>query len=180
MDKYLEFKEGIEAAESDTTPFIIPDEEIAVVGDANKTQLNCHDFEITFRIPVKMEDGSVKQVKKTKEYKGVYITPRMDTQVVKLLTKFLAYYNKPTEDGEVVPFTPEEIDHIRMTYDEEMLDIMYDTVGVVLKIAPELRECMLRASVEDAVVKILGQYPELVNEADTFFGSSSEARQSKK
>lgn len=180
MDKYLEFKEGIEAAETDTTPFIIPDEELTVVGDANKTQLNCHDFSITFRIPQKMEDGSIKQIKKTVDYNDVYITPRMDTQVVKLLTKFMTYYHKPTENGDVVPYTIEEIDQIRKSYDEDMLDVMYETVGVVLKIKPELRECMLRQSVEDAAVKILGQYPELVNEADTFFGSSSEARQKKK
>ena len=180
MDKYLEFKEGIEAAESDTTPFIIPDEEITVVGDANKTQLNTHDFEITFRIPLKMEDGSVKQVKKTKEYKDVYITPRMDTQVVKLITKFMSYFKKPIEDGDVVPYTDEEIDEIRANYDDEMIDLMYETVGVVLKIDPILRECMLRESVEQAALKIIGQYPEIVNEADTFFDSSSEAQQKKK
>lgn len=177
---YEKMKEGIEAAQSDTTPFIIPDEEIAVVGDANKTQLNTHDFEITFRVPVKMEDGTVKQVKKTKEYHDVFITPRMDTQVVKLLTKFLSYYHKPTEDGKVVPYTGEEIDEIRAKYDEEMLDLMYETVGVVLKIDPSLRDCMLRSSVEDASLKILAQYPELVNEADTFFDSSSETRQKSK
>ena len=180
MDKYLEFKEGIEAAESDTTPFIIPDEEIAVVGDANKTQLNTHDFEITFRIPVKMEDGSVKQVKKTKEYKDVYITPRMDSQVVKLLTKFFTYFRKPLEDGNISDYTDEELNEIRSKYDTEMIDLMYETVGVVLKIDPVLRECMLQDSVEQAALKIIAQYPEVVNEADTFFDSSSEARQSKK
>lgn len=180
MDKYLEFKEGMDNAQTDTTPFIIPDEELTVVGDANKTQLNCHDFSITFRIPQKMEDGSVKQIKKTKEYKDVYITPRMDTQVVRLLTKFMTYYHKPTENGEIVPFTEEEINEIRAKYDEEMLDVMYEAVGTVLKINPALRECMLRSSVEDAALKIMAQYPELINEADTFFDSSSEAQQKKK
>lgn len=180
MDKYLEFKEGIEKAESDTTPFIIPDDEIAIVGDANKTQLNCHDFSITFRIPQKMEDGAIKQVMQTKEFHDVYITPRMDTQVVKLLTKFMTYFHKPLENGEISPYTDKEVEEIREKYDDEMLDLMYETVGVVLKISPVLREYMLRNSVEEAAIKIMAQYPELINEADTFFGSSSEARQKKK
>lgn len=170
MDKYLEFKEGMEAAETDTTPFIIPDEELTVVGDANKTQLNCHDFSITFRIPQKMEDGSVKQIKKTKEYKDRYITPRMDKPIAKVLTAVMPYFKKANDDGTVTDYTPEEAAQIVSSFGDDILDLMYEVVGQFLGIVPELRPYMLVDSVEDAMAKIIRQVPEIVNEADTFFG----------
>lgn len=173
---YEKMKEGIEAAQTDTTPFVIPDEEITVVGDANKTEVNCHDFEITFRIPQEMEDGSVKQVAKTREYKGVYITPRMDSQVVKMLTAVMPYFKKPNEDGTITPYTREEEREILSKFTGEIMDIMYETVGVVLKIDPVVREYMLEESVIKAALNIIIQYPETINEAETFFGSSSATR----
>ena len=163
-------REGVEAAQSDTTPFLIPGDEPTVVGDANKTQINAHDFEITFRIPQKMEDGSVKQITKTQEYKEVYITPRMDSAVAKLLTKLMPFIYKTNEDGTVTPYTEEEFKNITFNFGKEIVDVMYETVGTVLKINPVLWDYMLPASVESASLKILLQIPELTNEAETFFG----------
>lgn len=167
---YDEIKKSMEAAESDTTPILIPGEETTVAGDANKTEINCHDFEITFRIPQEMEDGSVKQIKKTKEYKNVYITPRMDAQVVKLITAVMPYFKKPNEDGTVGEYTEEEQKHIMKAFSGEILDIMYETVGTVLKIDPVIREHMMENSVMAAALKIIQQFPEIINEGDTFFG----------
>ena len=151
---YEEIKEGLEAAQSDTTPFLIPDDELTVVGDANKTELNIHDFEITFRVPQKQEDGTVKQVTRTKEYKDVYITPRVDTAVVKMLTKLMPYFKKPTGNGTVTDYTPEESLEIMKRFDEEVVDVLYETVGTFLRVDPSLRDYMTQ----------------VVNEADTFFG----------
>ena len=167
---YEEIKEGLEAAQSDTTPFLIPDEELAVVGDANKTEINCHDFEITFRLPQKQEDGSIKQVTATKEYKDVYITPRMDSVVIKRLTGLMPYYKKPNSDGSVTEYTEEESLKIAERFDDEVVDILYETVGTVLKIDKSLREYMTLPTVLQAAAKIIRQFPEIVNEADTFFG----------
>ena len=167
---YEEIKEGLEAAQSDTTPFLIPDEELTVVGDANKTELNIHDFEITFRVPQRQEDGTVKQVTRTKEYKDVYITPRVDTAVVKMLTKLMPYYRKPMEDGTVGEFTPEETVKIIEEFDDEVVSVLYETVVTFLKIDPSLRDYMTQGSVMAAAAKIIRQFPEVVNEADTFFG----------
>lgn len=163
-------KEGVEAAQTDTTPFLIPGDEPTVVGDANKTQINAHDFEITFRIPQEMEDGSIKQVKKTQEYKGVFITPRMDSTVAKLLTKLMPFIYKTNEDGTVTPYTEEEFSQITIDYSQDIMDVMYETVGTVLKINRQLWDFMLPESVETASLKIILQIPELTNEAETFFG----------
>ncbi len=163
-------KEGVEAAQTDTTPFLIPGDEPTVVGDANKTQINAHDFEITFRIPQQMEDGSIKQIKKTQEYKSVYITPRMDSTVAKLLTKLMPFIYKTNEDGTVTPYTEEEFKNITIDYSQDIMDVMYETVGTVLKINRQLWDFMLPESVETASLKIILQIPELTNEAETFFG----------
>lgn len=170
---YEEMKESIEAAQTDTTPFLIPDEELTVVGDANKTEINCHDFEITFRVPETLEDGSTHQFLKTREFKNVYITPRMDSQVTRLITAIMPYFKKPNEDGTVTPYTKEELKVLEKEFDTTILDIMYETVGVVLKIDPAVREFMTPESVLKASINIFRQFPEIVNEGDTFFGLSS-------
>lgn len=167
---YEEIKEGLEAAQSDTTPFLIPDEELTVVGDANKTELNIHDFEIKFRMPQKQEDGTIKQITGTKEYKGVYITPRVDTAVVKLMTKLMPYYKKPLEDGGVSDLSPEETVKIIENFSDDIIDVLYETVGTFLRIDPALRDYMTVDSVMSAAAKIIRQFPEVANEADTFFG----------
>lgn len=169
-------REDMEAAQTDTTPFLIPGDEPTVVGDANKTRINSHDFEITFRVPQEMEDGSVQQIKKTKEYKGVYITPRMDAVVQRLVTKMMPYMYEIAEDGSLRPYTAEEINKVSEEFDKEMTDILYETVGTILKIDPVLWDCMMPDSVQAAASKIILQIPELVNEADSFFGSSSSTR----
>lgn len=173
---YEEMKAGIEAAQTDTTPFLIPGDEPTVVGDANKTQINAHDFEITFRIPQKMEDGSIRQIKQTKEYKGVYITPRMDAVVQKLVTQMMPYLYEIGEDGTLRPYSAEEFERVSANFDKEMTDIMYETVGTVLRIDKLLWDFMMPDSVEAAVMKLIIQIPELVNEADSFFASSSSTR----
>lgn len=169
-------KKGMEAAQSDTTPFLIPGDEPTVVGDANKTQINAHDFEITFRIPQKMEDGSIKQVKQKKEYKGVYITPRMDSVVQRLVTQMMPYMYEIGQDGNLRPYTPEEFEKVSKDFDQELTDIMYETVGTVLRIDKMLWDFMMPDSVEAAVMKLIIQIPELINEADSFFASSSSTR----
>ena len=166
---YEEIKEGLEAAQSDTTPFLIPDEELTVVGDANKTALNIHDFEIKFRMPQIEKDGTVKQITRTKEYKNVYITPRLDTAVVKMMTKLMPYFRKPLEDGSVTDVTTEEATKIIEAFDDEIISVLYETVGVFLRIDPALRDYMTQDSVMTAAAKIIRQFPEVVNEADTFF-----------
>lgn len=163
-------KEGVEAAQTDTTPFLIPGDEPIVVGDANKTQINAHDFEITFRVPKKMEDGTIKQTIVKKEYHDVYITPRQDSLIVKMLTSLMPYFRKATDDGSVTEYTQEESLKIAQGFDDEVMDILYDTVGAVLKIDKELREYMTPQSVLASAAKVIRQFPEVVNEADTFFG----------
>ena len=82
----------------------------------------------------------------------------------------MPYYKKPNSDGSVTEYTEEESLKIAERFDDEVVDILYETVGTVLKIDKSLREYMTLPTVLQAAAKIIRQFPEIVNEADTFFG----------
>lgn len=166
MESYERIDEGIEKAASSVIPFqVTQDNELAVVGDANATELNKHDFKITFKLP---DENGYKEY--TKEFKGVYLKPRHETRLVKLVTALLPYYRKVTGDGGVVRYEPAEQEQIKQAFSEEIYDLMYDMVATVLGIDEDLKDYMLQKSVVEATVQIIEMFPELVNESDTFFG----------
>ena len=162
---YESIDEGIEAASKSVIPFqVTKDDELAVVGDANATEINKHNFKINFKVPT----GNGYQVYE-KEYKDIYLKPRHETRLVKFMTALLPYYRKVTDEGGVVRYVPEEKENIRRLFSEEVYDIMYDIVATVLDLDPQLKDYMTQSSVAKATVQIVEMYPELVNESDTFF-----------
>ena len=166
MDTYERIDKGIEAASDSVIPFqVTKDDEMAVVGDANKTEINKHDFKITFKIP--SDNG---YVTREKEFKGVFLKPRYESKVVKVVTELLPYFRKVKRDGSVSSYTEEEKLHIMETFSDEMLDLLYNLVEVVLGIDPEVGDYMTQTSVVTAAAQIIEMYPEMVNESDTFFG----------
>lgn len=163
-NEYKTIDEALDSAQESVVPFpVSTEEELSVVGDANKTELNKHDFTIEFLIP---QQG--KYTSYTKEFKDVYITPRQNVSIVKAVTTLLPFFRK-TNKGEVTEYTEAEKREIASKFDQSVYDAMYDMVSVVLKIDSELADYMTPKSVLDATVKILLSYPEMVNEADTFF-----------
>ena len=161
--EYKDIDEGLDKATESVVPFPVVDEEMMVVGDANKTELNKHDFKITFKVPD--GDGYKKHVK---EYTGVYITPRQQVRINKAIVALMPYFRKP-DDGSVSEYTTEEKLKIMNEFGDEIVDIMYELVAAVLKIDPVLTDYMTLDSVMNASVKIIRMYPEMVNEGDTFF-----------
>lgn len=170
MNEYKEIENALNKAEESVVPFAVVDgDAVAVVGDANETQRNAHDFEIKFRIPQKTDDG-IKYITKAVEYKDVFITPRMDSKVVKAITTIIPYFKKVNIDGSVESLSDEEKMAIFESFDDEFYDAMYDVVSAVLKIDSELKDYMLPGTVLKATARIIEMFPETVNEADTFFG----------
>ena len=166
LKEYNEISEALDKAEEDTTPFmVVTDQDLNVVGDANKTEINKHDYIVNFRV---FKAGKYEWVEK--EFKDVYITPRNDVKVSRMLTQLMPFFKK-TEDGKVKKFTNEEI--LDILTQDALLDTMYDTVAAILNIPDSLKDYMAPESVIQAVTQIIKDYPEAVNEADTFFGKSS-------
>lgn len=167
-NEYREIDEAIDKAQESVVPFPVQTEdELSVVGDANRTELNKHDFTIHF---VLLKDG--KYVKVTQEYKGVFISPRHAPSINKAMTSLMPYFRKIKGDGAVITYTDAEKIQIarEMEQNQELYDIMRDLVATVLDIEPRFKDGMMNDDVFQSTVKILQQWPDMVNASETFFG----------
>lgn len=171
LKAYEEIKEGIDKAPESPVPFpVIKDEKMSVIGDANETEINKHDFKITFRLPEgvaegeKVESGVLKEI----EYKDVFITPRQSGKVVSSLCRMLPFFRKIVDKG-VEDYSVDDIVEMLAEFGDDFVDDMYDLVGKVLKIDDALLDYMLPTSAVQATSQIITGYPEIVNEAEAFF-----------
>lgn len=171
-EQYDALLEAIDKAQESTRPFtVVKGDTLAVVGDANDTKLNKYSYEIKFEKPAYDDEGNLTgKTSETKTYKNVFITPRQQSRVVKILTMILPYFRKVNEDGSIDEYTPYELGEIFATMDEEIYDLMYDLVAYVLHVPQEDKDYMSFPSVIGAALKILTEFPEVVNEAESFFG----------
>ena len=178
QEDFLKIAGTIKQAETDDTPFlVVKDEEVAVVGDANKTAQKKKDYKIKFRFPLDNEKfktpdsvvvGDVYITEIT--FKDVFISPRKDLEVVSSVMTILGFYRKLEADGTITDPTPETLYQIFVNLSDDLVDAMYKFVAVVLNIDDSIVDNMLAASVMDVCAQILKDHPEIVNEADVFFG----------
>ena len=167
---YPGIKEGIDKAPESPTPFpVIQDDKLSVIGDANETQVNKHDYKIKFIIPADYIDDKDEDEVKEVEYKNVRITPRQRASVVTAMCRLLPYFRNVKEDGTVEDYQPEEVVALMSRFDDPMLDTLYNLVATVLRIDKELIEFMDYLSVIEATAQIILDYPDMVNEAEAFF-----------
>lgn len=170
---YLKVVDAMDEAQESDRPYLIHEEEPIVVGDANDTKVNMTDFKVRFRIPKKNDDGKVTYEHREIEYNDVYITPRMDMKIVRVMSELTPFFRKVNEDGTVTKYSDEELSKIVESLDDQILDHMYELVGVVLGIDIRLVPFMELASVMLNVTQIIKAFPEVYNEAEAFFPPSS-------
>lgn len=169
---YEEIKQGIDDATQSDTPFLISkDDKLSVVGDANKTEINSHDFKIVFKLPEGTTDGQKVNggVLKEIEYKDVFVAPRRATKVTSAICKLMPYFRKVAENGDVEEYTPDEVINLIAEWDDEMIDTMYYVVATFLEVDDRLVDYMQPSSVLKALTQIVHNYPEVMNESDVFF-----------
>lgn len=169
---YLKVVDAMDEAQESDRPYLIHEEEPIVVGDANETQVNTTDFKVRFRIP-KKEDGKVVYEHREIEYNDVFIAPRHDMKIVRVMSELTPFFRKVNEDGTVGRYSDEEAARIVESLDDEIMDHMYDLVGSVLHIDGRLVPYMEVASVIMNVTNIIKAFPETYNEAEAFFPHSS-------
>ena len=167
-EEYDKIKAAIEGAQDSVVPFPVVDDELVVVGDANETQINKHDFKMRFKVPIE-ENGKRKIVKKEVEYKDVYLTPRQEPKVATAIADIFPYFKKIKGDGTLGEFTEEEVYQLLDSFEQEIFDKMYALVGNFLRIDKSLWDFMYAPDVFETALKIFYEYKEAVNEADTFF-----------
>ena len=170
VEQYDGIKKALDNAQESVIPFpVINDDELAVVGDANKTELKRFDYAVTFEKPV-YEDGKLAGMnRETKTYENVFVKPRQNTQIVKWLASMLPYFYKVDEEGNQVEYTKLEMLSIFGRLDGEILDIMYELVAAILGISNEDKDYMVGSSVMETVLKFIEDNPQTANEAMTFF-----------
>lgn len=169
-EQYLGIKSALDKAQDTDIPFpVINDDELAVVGDANRTELRKFEYEITFRKPAFDADGNLSEEVENKKYENVFVKPRMNTRIVKLLASLLPYFYKVDEDGNQVEYTKLELIQIFGQLDESILDLMYELVAMVLEIPAGDIDYMEGSTVIATIMKFLEDNPNTVREAQLFF-----------
>ena len=169
-EKIIQLKEARDKAMEDTTPFpLMKDGNLAVVGDANKTEIVKHDFVLTFIVP----DENGIYVKKDVLYKDVWIKPRHAVTVQRLMTALQPLFIKQEESGPFTELPPEEMLQIAEMYEGDVIDQVYRLVAAVIGVDERLVDFMDPESVMDAFVQIMPLYADMAKASDSFFGLSS-------
>lgn len=186
-EQFAQLTQKINDAKDDPTPFLIMhDDGPKVVGDANKTEVKKNDYTIKFRLPASMVEGSPELMANAKavgneyivtvDYKDRTITPREDLTIIESIMQLEPFIKVCTEDGAVREMSGREL-LTKFTYMANEVHLaMYRIVGTFLKIDDVLGEYMLPVSVITAMTQLIDRHPEVFNEADTFFGFSTNER----
>lgn len=164
-DKIIQLKEAREKAMEDTTPFpVMKDGDLAVVGDANKTEINKHDFVLTFIVP---EGGGYKE--KIVEYKDVWLSPRRAVAVQRLMTALQPLFYKVGEGGKIQDLSEDEMLDVVVKYEGDVLDQLYHLVATVLGVDERIADFIEPNSALNAFHQIMLSYPDLLKASDSFF-----------
>lgn len=166
-EKIIRLKEARDKAMESDTPFpIVKDGQMAVVGDANKTEIQKHNFILSFGIP---DENGVYQVKNV-EYEDVWIKPRHAVTVQRLMTALQPLYIKQEETGPFTELSPEEMLDVAVMYEGDVLDQIYRLVAVVLGVDERIADFIMPDSALLAYEKIMVLYSDMAKASDSFFG----------
>lgn len=180
QEEFKEIAEKMQAAQKDDTPFaVVQGEEVAVVGDANKTQIKRHDYKVKVTVPkayasmlIKSEDIQ-REVGEyavgTVTFKDVYIKPRNSIKIMAAAADLIPFFNNLEENGSVTAMDDEELIASHKLFSDEVIDAMYRLVKNVLDLDDAMADSITPPSVIELVRKFIEDFPELFGETDAFF-----------
>ena len=201
FQKFQELKDKMKDSQNDNTPYlaVTSDDELHVIGDPNETEIVPADYTVYFLFPdnqkyrekvartVAVETDEINgrkiegeipsgQFLAKRTYKDVHITPRRVGSVVSAFVTVEQFFYDVSEDGEIRDMSYEASIEVFRMLNQEILDAVYDVVSAVLKIPKDEQEMILPINALEVATKMVIQNPDVVNNADLFFGlSSSEA-----
>lgn len=169
LKTYEEIDQAIEDAPESTVPFpVVKDEKLNVVGDANETQINKKDFKIKFKFPKGSISGKDEEVVKEVEYNNIFISPRRSIEVISIMCRMMPFFHK-IDGTDIEKYSRDEMMALVGEYGHVFARDMYDLVACVLGIDEKLYDFIEPVSAMQASVQIFREFPEVVNEAETFF-----------
>lgn len=183
VQKIVDVRDAVADATNDETPFLglSEDEKPVVVGDPTKVNKEAHDYTITFEFPADSYDA------KTFEEQGMKVEPKGDNLYVTATIKrkrllpidsarvianfqtFLINFYKVANDGKLQLLEGKEIEEmiIYAMTKQKLLLAAYNFVAGFLGISDEMGSYMVGQSVLTALVEIITNEPDLVNEVDS-------------
>lgn len=198
FQKFQELKDKMKDSQNDNTPYlaVTSDDELHVIGDPNETEIVPADYTVYFLFPdtQKYRDrvartGAVEtdeingrkiegeipkgQFLAKRTYSNVHITPRRVGSVISAFVTVEQFFYDVSEDGEIKDMSYEESIEVFRMLTQDILDAVYDVVSAVLKIPADEQEWILPINALEIATKMVVQNPDVVNNADLFFGSSS-------
>lgn len=175
----LKITEAMKEAEKDETPFQVTDGgDMNVVGDPNKIERKSVDISILFRFPAQflgdMKDSATmvangKYGLVEMEYKNISISAEMDLPLVSELMVLEPFLVEVFKDGNAEYRDEEALaaivkDNIA---NRKILSAIYNFVGIIAGVNEDLVPYMYYESVFEAFIKIITEFPEILNE--TYF-----------
>lgn len=198
FQEFQKLKGTMKESQSDNTPYlaVTSDDELHVIGDPNETEIVPADYTVYFLFPDNQKyrekvarTGAVEtdeingrkiegeipsgQFLAKRTYKDVHITPRRVGSVVSAFVTVEQFFYDVSEDGEIRDMSYEESIEVFRMLNQEILDAVYDVVSAVLKIPKDEQEMILPINALEIATKMVIQNPDVVNNADLFFGLSS-------
>lgn len=192
MEELDNLKSAIQEARKDDTPYIgIKDDEIHILGDPNKTEIQAADYVVRFAFP-NTEEWKARSMSMgdeiggttddgryffaTRRFKDVYLSPRRMGAVVTTIAQVESFLYKILDNGEIKEMSYDEMVAMMTVMNGELSDATYELVATVLRIPYEEMEWMLPLNTIMNAVQIAKNNPAAVNEADLFFGSLREGK----
>lgn len=180
MEEFKKMQDGIKDASEDDTPYLaVMDNEMHVVGNPNKTERKAFNYTVLFAFPKQDKYRSEQIVKETdnylvckREYKDVFIPARRHSAVVNAFVRVESFIMAITDDGEVKEITEDEAKSLLQLLDDEIIDAVSNAVGKVLNLTPFEANCIIASNAIEVITQMQSDIPEIVNEADLFFGLS--------
>lgn len=198
FQKFQELKDKMKDSQNDNTPYlaVTSDDELHVIGDPNETEIVPADYTVYFLFPDTQKyrervarTGAVEtdeinghkiegeipkgQFLAKRTYSNVHITPRRVGSVISAFVTVEQFFYDVSEDGEIKDMSYEESIEVFRMLTQDILDAVYDVVSAVLKIPADEQEWILPINALEIATKMVVQNPDVVNNADLFFGSSS-------
>lgn len=180
---YMKLAEARKKAEEDTTPFaVVANDEIHVVGDANKTEPKKHDYVIGFNFPKKWAERfeekdivfrGAETITVEMVYPNVTITPRDHIDVITALVELEPFFSKILDNGEVKELDFEDIRDILRYMNKEMRDALFHAVATILKVDESIEAYMDIFDVIMVSARLMVDFPEAINEANQLFEFSA-------
>lgn len=180
----VKISQEMEKAKEDTTPHVgVASDNIFVIGDANKTENKKRDYRVLMRYPqeygkyVPKEDifgYNAGQVYFYVDFKDVQVTPRGDIKIMTKVAKIIPFFQKLDAAGDLDKMSEDELIQVAVSVGDEVLDAMYDAVGVLLGMDNDTVSHMDYTSVISMLVALFRDFPEVFNEADFSLGSPTE------